>query len=413
LVTGPSGTEQDPYAGFRAAWLSPRLAVWAAVVVAVYLVTRLRDRWPANRRLRNRVVQVTRPVTALGTRRLVRRGPRTFTLLALVVALVLPPLVAAALPSQGDFWQTVLVDRIGIYVLLALGLNVVVGYAGLLDLGYIAFFAIGAYTAAYWTGRLPVAPPFTVDPLVVIPIAMITAMIAGVALGAPTLRLRGDYLAIVTLGFGEIVRIVAVNANGVTNGPRGAFGIPHYSLGGFQFALSPRPYYYLLLALICLAVLAFSRLERSALGRAWMAVREDEVAAKAAGVPALRVKLLAFAIGASTAGAAGSFYADKVGFIAPDNFLFLFSLLVLVYVIFGGMGSIPGVILGAAVIEWLPQFQRDRVDPQDRFVYFGALVVIMMIFRPQGIVPSTRRARELTGDLDAGEASALPPKDMA
>jgi branched-chain amino acid transport system permease protein len=306
--------------------------------------------------------------------------------------------------TLSPFWQRVLVDQIGIYVLLALGLNIVVGLAGLLDLGYIAFFAIGSYTTAYFTGKLPVTPPFTLNPFEVVPIAILATLLAGVLLGGPTLRLRGDYLAIVTLGFGEIVHILAVNGDSffgtnVTNGPRGAVGIPHPSVHAFginyDWTLASLPYYYLLLVLVIALLIAFNRLENSRVGRAWTAIREDEVAAAASGVPTVKYKLMAFAIGASTSGFAGVLYASKVGFISPDNFLLLFSILVVVMVIFGGMGSLPGVVLGAAVLQWLPQVLRGKVPPQDRFIYFGALLIVMMIFRPQGLLPSRRRSREL------------------
>jgi branched-chain amino acid transport system permease protein len=283
----------------------------------------------------------------------------------------------------------------GIFVLLALGLNVVVGFAGLLDLGYIAFFAIGAYSTAYWTDKLPVHPPITLNPFFVMPIAVLSAIIAGVILGAPTLRLRGDYLAIVTLGFGEIVRITAVNSDKLTNGPQGAFGIPHFSAFGYHWTLDSLPYYYLLVVVVSAIVFLFRRLDNSRVGRAWAAIREDEVAAAATGIPTLRFKLLAFAIGASTSGFAGVIYASKVGFINPDNFPLLLSILVLTMVIFGGMGNIYGVVLGAAVLGWLPNVLRDYVPAQDRFVYFGALLIVMMVFRPQGLLPSRRRAREI------------------
>jgi branched-chain amino acid transport system permease protein len=248
------------------------------------------------------------------------------------------------------------------------------------------------------------------NPFFVFPIAVAAALLAGVILGGPTLRLRGDYLAIVTLGFGEIVRIVAVNSDSLTNGPQGAFGIPHFSAFGYHWTLDSLPYYYLLLVVVALVVFFFRRLDDSRVGRAWAAIREDEVAAAASGIPTLKFKLLAFAIGASTSGFAGVIYASKVGFINPDNFPLLLSILVLTMVIFGGMGSIYGVILGAAVLGWLPNYLRDYVPAQDRFIYFGALLIVMMIFRPQGLLPSRRRSRELRlSELGIGGADGTGP----
>jgi ABC-type branched-subunit amino acid transport system permease subunit len=308
-------------------------------------------------------------------------------------------------PTATGFWQQALVTDIGVYVMLAVGLNVVIGWAGLLDLGYIAFYAIGSYTTAYVTGSLPVKPPswLLLSPLWAIPIAIAVCLLAGVILGAPTLRLRGDYLAIVTLGFGEIIRIVAVNNPGnFTNGPRGvASAVPHpvVNLGFFkiQWGGSQLQYWYLLLVLVGLLVFLFYRLEGSRLGRAWAAVREDEVAAQASGVNTTRVKLLAFAIGASTSGLAGVFFASDIGYFNPQNFILNNSILIVAYVVFGGMGSLTGAIAGAAVLTWLPDFLRDQVPSEDRVMWIGAVLVIMMIFRPQGLIPARRREAELTG----------------
>ena len=329
-------------------------------------------------------------------------------------------ILAAALfypPTATGFWQKVLVSEIGIYVLLAIGLNVVVGWAGLLDLGFIAFYAIGSYTTAYLTDALPHHPPswLHLSPLLAIPFAIIICLIAGVALGAPTLRLRGDYLAIVTLGFGEIIRITANNNPGnITNGPKGAFGIPHpvIHLGPIHFTWGQNnlQYWYLLLVLIVIVVLLFRRLEASPLGRAWAAIREDEIAAQATGINTTRVKLLAFAIGASTSGVAGVFFASQIGYINPENFVLNNSILVVAYVVFGGMGSLPGAMAGAAVLTWLPEFLKDQVPAEDRQMWIGAVVLLMMIFRPAGLIPAKRRAAELHGldDTPAGETRAVP-----
>ncbi|RBY93805.1 branched-chain amino acid ABC transporter permease [Blastococcus sp. TF02-8] len=308
-------------------------------------------------------------------------------------------------PTATTFWQQALVTDIGVYVLLAIGLNVVIGWAGLLDLGYIAFYALGSYTTAYLTGSLPVQPPswLQLSPLWAIPVAIAVCLVAGVLLGAPTLRLRGDYLAIVTLGFGEIIRIVAVNNPGnITNGPRGVeSAVPHPVIDlGFlriQWGGNQLQYWYLLLVLLAILIFFFYRLEGSRLGRAWAAVREDEVAAQATGVNTTRVKLLAFAIGASTSGLAGVFFASDIGYFNPQNFILNNSILIVAYVVFGGMGSLTGAIAGAAVLTWLPNFLRDQVPSEDRVMWIGAVLVIMMIFRPQGLIPAKRREAELTG----------------
>jgi len=324
-------------------------------------------------------------------------GIKTLIFVAFAAALFYPP-------TATTFWQSVLVSQIGVFVLLAVGLNVVVGWAGLLDLGYIAFYAIGSYVTAYLVGSLPIKPPdwLLMSPLLAIPFAIGACLIAGVALGAPTLRLRGDYLAIVTLGFGEIIRIIAINAEGVTNSTRGPSPqVPHPVIDvgfiRFEWGLNQLQYWYLLLVIIVIVVLLFHRLEGSRLGRAWAAVREDEVAAQASGVNTTRVKLMAFAIGASTSGLAGVFFASQVGYFNPDNFILSYSILIVAYVVFGGMGSLPGAMAGAAVLTWLPEFLRDQVPAEDRQLWIGAVLVVMMIFRPQGLIPARRRAAELKG----------------
>ncbi|MDP3712246.1 MAG: branched-chain amino acid ABC transporter permease [Mycobacteriales bacterium] len=409
LITGPvQGTADAPTRAFRGAILDGRVVLYLLLGLAIGAVLVAKDRGL----LDNRLPKV-QPVVAV--QNAMRNDRRLFW-----AALVLAALFAILFPlTLEPFWQRVLASQIAIYVLLALGLNVVVGLAGLLDLGYIAFFAIGAYTTAYFTGKLPVEPPFILNPFFVVPFAVLIAALSGVVLGGPTLRLRGDYLAIVTLGFGEIVRILLVNGDkapfteaNITNGPRGAAGIPHPSIDlgfwSYDWKLGQLPYYYLLLVVIIIVVILFRNLEESRVGRAWTAIREDEVAAGASGVPTVKFKLLAFSIGASTSGLAGVFYATNIGFIAPDQFLFLASILVLTMVIFGGMGSIIGVIAGAAVLQWLPNALRDYVAPEDRYIYFGVLLVIMMIFRPQGLIPSKRRARELKmSEAGIGGADSL------
>ena len=398
VITGPDGSQASPYSGLRGSLFGRHSVPFYVLALILAAAALTGGRWTA---------AAGAPARALRLRMTAVAVPKAAKLAGLALLLVILLYYPTTL---SPFWQTVLVDQMGIYVLLAVGLNVVVGFAGLLDLGYIAFFAIGAYTTAYFTDKLPVHPPFTLNPFFVFPIAVLAALLAGVILGGPTLRLRGDYLAIVTLGFGEIVRIVAVNSDSLTNGPQGAFGIPHFSAFGYHWTLDSLPYYYLLLVVVAVVVFFFRRLDDSRVGRAWAAIREDEVAAAASGIPTLKFKLLAFAIGASTSGFAGVIYASKVGFINPDNFPLLLSILVLTMVIFGGMGSIYGVILGAAVLGWLPNYLRDYVPAQDRFIYFGALLIVMMIFRPQGLLPSRRRSRELKlSELGIGGADGTGP----
>jgi ABC-type branched-subunit amino acid transport system permease subunit len=352
------------------------------------------------------------PVTAMVLK--IRRSARlkSFVVVGGAIALFYPPVLTVT-------WQNVLVTQIGVYVLLAIGLNVVVGWAGLLDLGYIAFYGIGSYTTAYFTGSLPVKPPswLQVTPLLTIPLAILACLIAGVLLGFPTLRLRGDYLAIVTLGFGEIVTIVATNnPGGLTGGPIGP-NVPHpvIHIGGWHvvWGQDNLPYWYLLVVLVVVVVVLFYKLEGSRLGRAWAAIREDEVAAQATGVNTTRVKLLAFAIGASTSGLAGVFFATQVGYFDPSLFTLQASILIVAYVVFGGMGSLPGAMAGAAVLTWLPQFLKDQVPQDDRQMWVGAAVLAMMIFRPAGLLPAKRRRAELEGlegleGADSGEVTAVP-----
>jgi branched-chain amino acid transport system permease protein len=324
-------------------------------------------------------------------------GKTGLTIAALLVAIEWP------LHLNGGV-QSILTTQVAIYVLLAMGLNVVVGFAGLLDLGYVAFWAIGAYTTAYFTGALPIHPPFILNPFWVIPFSIVAAMLAGVLLGTPTLRLRGDYLAIVTLGFGEIIEIVANNLNGVTGGPAGTPGfIPQFSVHifgiSYRWTGTVLPYYYLILGVCVVFAVAFSFLEHSRVGRSWTAIREDEVAADSLGINALKYKVMAFSIGASTAGFAGVFFASQVQSLVPNDFVVQTSILIIVFVIFGGMGSIAGAVIGAFFIQWLTQYLQLRSFPdyqsQDEFIYLGAALIALMIFRPQGIIPSRRRLREI------------------
>jgi ABC-type branched-subunit amino acid transport system permease subunit len=370
---------------------------------AVYVITRTKPTAAAS--------GTKLPVSQVVERVRTSSNTKALIVVALAIALFYPPMLSS-------YWQNVLVTEMSVYLLLAVGLNVVVGWAGLLDLGYIAFYAVGAYTTAYLTGSLPRKPPswLHMTPLLTIPFAIVACLIAGVLLGAPTLRLRGDYLAIVTLGFGEIIQIVARNNPGnFTNGPRGVEPpVPHPTLhiGSFKitWGLDNLPYWYLLLVMLVIVVVLFYRLENSRLGRAWAAIREDEVAAQASGVNTVRAKLLAFAIGASTSALAGSFFASQIGFFDPTQFDIFTSILIVAYVVFGGMGSLPGAMAGAAVLTWLPEFLKSQVPTDDRQMWVGALVLAMMIFRPSGLLPAKRRKAELS-HLDegpAGEVSAVP-----
>jgi branched-chain amino acid transport system permease protein len=292
-----------------------------------------------------------------------------------------------------------------VFVLLAVGLNVVVGFAGLLDLGYFGFFAVGAYTVALVTSpssRLDVTWPW----LAAVPLAVAITMVAGVILGGPTLRLRGDYLAIVTLGFAEMIRLYAARNEGILQGQRGIPEIPGPP-GTFDgkplFGVADsKPYYWLALTVIILVVFGVRNLTRSRVGRAWVAIREDEDAAQVMGVPTFMFKLWAFAIGAAVAGLTGALYAGNRNFVNSDSFVLENSILVLAAVILGGAGNITGAVVGGAVTWYLPEWLRGvgsqmglDFDPAEyRIAVFGLVLIIMMIFRPQGIIANKRRAAE-------------------
>lgn len=354
------------------------------------------------------------------------RDPRVrWLLIALAAAaMLLAPFLIDAL--LGRAWVRVL-DIVLLYMILALGLNIVVGYAGLLDLGYVAFFAVGAYVYA-----LTASPHFGLSlPFwLVLPAAALVAGLFGALLGAPTLKLRGDYLAIVTLGFGEIVRIFLNNLNApfnLTNGPQGITQIRPIEIAGVSLAQthsigpltlpSLYSYYYLFLALTLLVVFISSRLQHSRVGRAWAAIREDELAARASGIDTRNLKLLAFAIGASFGGIAGSLYASFQGFVSPESFGLLESILIVCMVVLGGMGHIRGVMLGAAMLVALPEalryvgalqrwlFGTVHVQPSDlRLLLFGLALVLVMRWRPAGLWPSSIRRREFASGARAASA---------
>lgn len=292
----------------------------------------------------------------------------------------------------------------GAFILLALGLNIVVGFAGLLDLGYAAFFAIGSYSYAMLASpQFGIHIPFWV----MLFLASAIAAIFGILLGAPTLRLRGDYLAIVTLGFGEIVPQTFLNLSQFTNGPNGISSLDQPSFFGYAFGFNPVPYFYVMLILIALAIWFSNNLRTSRLGRAWMAIREDELAARHMGINTTTAKLAAFALGASFSGMAGVTYAAKLQLVSPDQFSFSVSVLVLSMIVLGGMGNIPGVILGAFVLSSVNIFLLPQattlansvglhVDFTNyRFGIYGVILVLMMLFRPEGLLPSSQRKAEL------------------
>ncbi|MGN7859216.1 branched-chain amino acid ABC transporter permease [Microbacterium sp. 22303] len=278
-----------------------------------------------------------------------------------------------------------------IYVMLCMGLNVVVGYAGLLDLGYIAFFAVGAYVSGILT--TVVGLPMWMA----LPATILCCMVAGIIIGAPTLRLRSDYLAIVTLGFGEIIRITANNLK-ITGGPSGIHGIPTWSFGGWSFAdgltigglVFPQRvlfYYFVAAIVVLVGVIGAGRLAKGKMGRAWKAVRDDEDAAEAMGINTYLAKISAYIIGAVWAGVAGQLMATHLSAISPNSFQFLYSALILMAVVLGGMGSTPGVIIGALFVSLAPELLRDFSEW--RFLIFGLLLVVVMLFRPAGLWPST------------------------
>lgn len=356
---------------------------------------------------------------------LARLAPWLRTVLLAIALLGMMPAIGAFNPYYLE-----IATQVGIFVALALGLNIVVGLAGLLDLGYVAFYAVGAYSWAifgsphaneiFGGSAFPLAPAWFFAFLLV---GVLVAAGTGVLLGLPVLRLRGDYLAIVTLGFGEVIRVLANNLDkpiNLTNGPK---GITPISRPPAPFGLPYGEYFYLLVLVIVLVVILVNRrLEDSHIGRAWEAIREDELAAQAMGVPLVRSKLLAFACGASFAGVMGVVFSAKQVFINPESFTFLESIGVLAMVILGGMGSIPGAVLGATAVTvlnlqllkglslWLNELKNagvvvlgynlahlpTQLEPAkyERMI-FGAILVAMMIFRPQGILPARRRQREL------------------
>ncbi len=362
-----------------------------------------------------------------------RTPAKIATAVGLTLLIIFLPIMFQAL---GQFFMIRTLGQIGLYVMLALGLNIVVGFAGLLDLGYIAFYAMGAY-AGVLVGQAALAALGDASApwiyYMMLPVAAIVAAMTGIALGTPVLRLRGDYLAIVTLGFGEIVRLFLVNnVFGLTNGANGlivplpitmpaglaflqeniSFTLP----SGQQFQFTNQMFWYYVIIVLCIAIVTLvRRLDDSRLGRAWVAMREDEVAATSVGVNITSSKLWAFSLGALAGGIAGITFAYFQGFVSPESFTFMESVFVVCVVVLGGMGSIPGAIIGAILIQGVPLiiqgYATSGILPLDskqaslignyRYLVFGLLMVIMMAVRPQGMIPSQRRARELAPEDDS------------
>jgi len=329
------------------------------------------------------------------------RFPKIFTIGGLLA-------VAVIFPMFADNYMIDVAITCLIYVCLGLGLNIVVGLCGLLDLGYIAFYAVGAYT--YSLLNLT----FGVSFWAALPIGIVLGMAAGCIIGYPTLKMRGDYLAIVTLGFGEIVRLVLNNWDSLTAGPNGLFGMkrpalyyPSFAEDGFAWAVyylkSLPALYYCILVIVILTIIGVRRLDNSRIGRAWIAIREDEVAAELSGVPTTWIKLLAYALGAAFASVAGAFFAAKLSYTNPNFFLFMESAIVLCVVVLGGVGSIPGIVVAGFVLIGAPEVFRGLEN--FRMLAFGAIMTTMMIIKPEGLIPASRRRRELH------ESEEKKPKD--
>ncbi len=310
------------------------------------------------------------------------------------IALAILLVVLANLPQVLGPFMSEVVGTIGLFVLIGLGLNIVVGFAGLLDLGYVAFFAIGAYSTAVLSSPQAELGPLELNFWLVVPIVVFIATVSGLLIGAPVLRLRGDYLAIVTLGFGEIVAVLAISNWFIplTGGAQGITQIPDPAIGGFEFD-SPESLYYLILVAVLLAAFISIRLQDSRVGRAWSAMREDESVAEAMGVSIIKYKLLAFAMGAAIGSLSGLFFAVKIGSVFPASFNILVSILALAVIVLGGMGSVRGVVVGSTVLVGLPELLRQFVEY--RLLFYGAIIAAIMILKPEGLLPSARRRAEL------------------
>ncbi|NNN04149.1 MAG: branched-chain amino acid ABC transporter permease [Acidimicrobiaceae bacterium] len=422
IMTGPSGSNNAPVQGLTQSFAQPysyfglfRAQRWMIFFTFALVALGLQTLW-------RRSGGGVRARTAVLRQGFEAPGRRRATVLSAVVVVALVALFIPHLISNPGI-QSGIVEQVLAYVILALGLNVVVGWAGLLDLGYVGFYAIGAYVTAWMTGRLPIAAPFhhPVSSFAAIPVAIVFTMLAGVILGAPTLRLRGDYLAIVTLGFGEIILVFSNNLTNVTGGSQGTNPyIPSFTfrIGGLKYLFGNVGYYFLVAGFVVVTIVLFRLLEHSRVGRAWTAIREDEVAAESIGINPLKYKVMAFAIGASVSGFAGAVTASQIGVVYPSTFSLYFSVNVLTLVIFGGMGSIVGVIFGSILVQGIAVYLRfyppSGYQASDLYMYLGALLIMMMIYRPAGLIPSRRRRREIyqaedgighEGDVLLGEQS--------
>jgi branched-chain amino acid transport system permease protein len=373
----------------------------------------------------------TLPHLGIGDRfRALPRSLRIVSMTALALLFYALPLLEPPFISTPDSDFGAVMFAVATYGLVALGLNIVIGYAGLLDLGYVGFYAVGAYTIGVLTVE-HASWPF----LLALPVAVVVTMISGVLLGAPTLRVRGDYLAIVTLGFGEIIRLVANNsetlgeAAGINQIPPppgiALFDIPHLNWESgtplidvndtttfIEFGILDQiPYYWLALTVVIIVLIADRLIKDSRVGRAWEATREDEDAAELMGVPTFRYKLLAFAMGAFVGGLAGALYATKTAFISPESFILMLSILFVAAVVIGGQGNRWGVLVGAAIVAYLPE--RFRGFEEWRILVFGIALMVLMTFRPQGLIPPRRtvRAKHLEQEFGALEKGAAIDAD--
>jgi branched-chain amino acid transport system permease protein len=378
-----------PMLGFKTPTFQPErvfktLGVFVAILIINFIVKLIRSR------RKTEEIEHKVPFTERATA-WINQFPKIFTLGGLIVLALVFPLFA------NNYMIDVGITCL-IYVCLGLGLNIVVGLCGLLDLGYIAFYAVGAYS--YSILNLTFGLSFWAA----LPIGIVLGMIVGCIIGYPTLKMRGDYLAIVTLGFGEIVRLVLNNWDSLTAGPNGLFGMkrpalyyPSFEENGFTWAtyyLKSLPaLYYFIFIIAILTIIGVRRLDNSRIGRAWIAIREDEVAAELSGVPTTWIKLLAYALGAAFASVAGAFFAAKLSYTNPNFFLFMESCIVLSIVVLGGIGSIPGIIVAAFALIAAPEVFRELENY--RMLAFGAIMTTMMILKPAGLIPASRRRREL------------------
>ena len=387
-----------PMLGFKSTAFEPgrafkTLGVFVVILIFGFFVNIIRSR-------RDTTVTAKTPLTErVGAR--ISLIPKLYTIGGLLAVAFIFPLFA------NNYMIDVGITCL-IYVSLGLGLNIVVGLCGLLDLGYIAFYAVGAYTYSLLNLK------FGLSFWAALPFGIVLGMIAGCIIGYPTLKMRGDYLAIVTLGFGEIVRLVLNNWDSLTAGPNGLFGMkrpalyyPNFAESGFEWTtyyLKSLPaLYYLVLVISVVVIIAVRRLDNSRIGRAWIAVREDEVAAELSGVPTTWIKLLAYALGAAFASVAGAFFAAKLSYTNPNFFLFMESCIVLCIVVLGGVGSIPGIVVAAFVLIAVPEVFRGLENY--RMLAFGGIMTTMMLLKPEGLIPASRRRRELH------EADETGPKD--